>query len=113
MIPSVPGLARAADAGYLGAPEVGVNSMEARMIATSRDLCRLGYLLAVGVVATVALWPWVQGPANLALSQFTGWLVSGLIADRVAKRALAWKTALAQGLVSGVTVWLTLRWLQG
>lgn len=77
------------------------------------SLSRLGYLLAIGVLTTVALWPWVQGAPNLALSQFTGWLVSGILADRVANRALAWKTALAQGLVSGLTVWLTLRWLQG
>jgi hypothetical protein len=82
------------------------------MTAASIGLCRLGYLLGVGVVTTVALWPWLQGPALLAVAQFSGWTASGIIADVASKRALAWKTALGQGLLSAVTVWLTLQWLQ-
>jgi hypothetical protein len=81
------------------------------MTAGSMSLCRLGYMLAVGVLITVALWASLQGPALVAVASFTGWVVSGIIDDRIASRALAWKTALAQGLVSGLTIWLMLRWL--
>ena len=81
------------------------------MTSVSMGLCRLGYMLAVVIVTTVTLWPWLQGPALPAVAQLTGWTVSGVIADRVEGRSPAWKIAFAQGLLSALTVWLTLRWL--
>ena len=75
------------------------------------SLARLGYSLTIGVLAVVAMWPWLQGPTALGLALFGGTAASGVIDDRVSKRSVAWRTALAQGLVIGITVWLTLRWL--
>ena len=83
------------------------------MNAVPWSLARLGYMIAIGVLTILALWPWLQGPANGGVALFAGTAASGLIDDRVSNRALAWKTALAQGLVSGLTVWLTFRWLHG
>lgn len=75
------------------------------------SLARLGYTLTIGVLTVVAVWPWLQGPTAVGLGLFGGTAASGIIDDRVSKRTLAWGTALAQGLVSGISVWLTLRWL--
>ena len=77
------------------------------------NLARLSYMLAIGVLTIVVLWPWVQGPASLAASSFIGWFGSGVITDRLARRPVAWRTACAQGVVSCLTIWLTLRWLAG
>ena len=74
-------------------------------------LARLSYMLAIAVLTVMVLWPWLQGPASLAASSFTGWFGSGIISDRLAARPVAWRTACAQGVVSGLTIWVTLRWL--
>jgi len=81
------------------------------MTAIPWSLARLGYSLAIGVLAVVAMGPWLQGPSAVGFALFGGTAASGVIDDRVSKRSVAWRTALAQGLISGITVWLTLRWL--
>jgi hypothetical protein len=70
------------------------------------SVARSAYMLGIGALTVMALWPWLQGPASIALSSFTGWFGSGIITER-----RAWATALAQGIVSGLAIWVTLRWL--
>jgi hypothetical protein len=86
---------------------------EGWMKARSVSLHRMAYIIGIGVLTVIVLWPWMRGPALVGVASFTGWAISGFIDDRIASRSFAWKTALAQGVVSGLTVWLTLRWLEG
>jgi predicted anti-sigma-YlaC factor YlaD len=82
------------------------------MNAVPWSLARSVYMVAIIVLTTVVLWPWLQGPAVICMSLFAGMAGSGIIDDRVSRRESTWKTALAQGIVGGVAVWLTLRWLE-
>jgi hypothetical protein len=79
------------------------------MPSTRWSLARVCYSLGIGVLAILAMWPWLQGPAVVGLASFGGTAASGIIDDRVSRRDLAWGTALAQGLVCGIVAWLTLR----
>jgi hypothetical protein len=75
------------------------------------SFARLCYSLAIAVLTVVAVWPWLRGPMAVGLAHFFGTAASGIFDDHMSKRTLAWGTALAQGLVGGIVVWLTLRWL--
>jgi hypothetical protein len=75
-------------------------------------LARLSYSVAIGMVVIVCTWTWLQGPGVVGIALFVGTAVSGVLDDYLSSRAVAWGTPLAQGLVAGLTSWLTLRWLQ-
>jgi hypothetical protein len=75
------------------------------------SLARLGYALTIGSLTVVAVSPWLQGPTAVGLALCGGTAASGIIDDRMSKRTVAWGTAFAQGLILGITAWLTLRWI--
>jgi uncharacterized membrane protein len=81
------------------------------MSSIRSSLGPLFYSVSITVLAVLAMWPWLQGPSVVGLACFGGTAGARIIDDRVSKRTVAWRTALGQGLVCGLAVWGTSRWL--
>ena len=81
------------------------------MTSIKRLLLELAVMLISLIVLTTVLWPLTRGPVAVALAVAGSWISTSAVRDRLANRAVVWRTALAQALVCGFAAWVMLRWL--
>ena len=80
---------------------------------TSAKVWVVELVIGIAVVAllTMTMWPWQRGPIPFALALAGGWIVSHVLGDWLARRAISWRQAIGQGLACALVAWALLRWL--